>query len=1132
MQIMQKTDNGILYSASDLADFLVCRHLVNLKRINLDTPLQKAKADEQTELLQYRGFEHERAFLDALRIKSKHISEIMVKGTSRSQQISDTLAAMRDGADVIYQAVMLQPPFFGISDFLYKVSTPSRLGPWSYEIADTKLSRSAKARHLIQVGLYSNMLGKMQGVVPIHTHLVLGNGQQESFRLTDYVHYMVQVKSRFLDFVDKTPETYPEKCSHCSLCEWKDLCAEQWEKDDHLNRVANIRKGDISRLKDAGIASLADLALRGDPATNPIHKLGTQEILWRQAKLQLKHRETGKDFVELKELQVEKKLGFLRLPLPDVSDLYFDMEGDPMEEGGLEYLFGISRLEKGELKFYPFWGHNRQEEKKAFESFMDFVTGHLAQHPNAHIYHYADYENRALKHLMGLHGTREAEVDSLLRNQKLVDLYAVVRHSILTSEPRYSIKNLEAFYMKGERSADVKNAGASIIFYENWRKTGDPKLLEEIRQYNEEDCRSTWLLHKWLLELRPNSLPWYSAGADDEPDEEKTARIHEAEKQREHYRQKLVAGLPEDVSLRSAEDNVNQLLFDLLDFYRREDKPGFWRMFDRQGKTVPELMDDLDCLAGLQLDSATPMIKDKKSSVITYRFSPQEHKLAVGDACQDSESLQSIGTIYSLDNEAGLVQLRAGPSVLKAWGDQPPAGITAIAANNHINKKSLQAALLRFIDSYIAGEGKYGVLKSLLYRELPNISGVATGQPLASDKEDASKRAVQVISKMQESCLFLQGPPGTGKTYTGSRAIVALLKQGKRVAVSANSHKAVINLLSATEKAANQGFVFRGAKKGAAENDKTQEGMIENVDGVDVYDPAYQLVGGTAWAFAHENADSAFDYLFIDEAGQVSLANLIAMGVCAKNIVLLGDQMQLGQPLQGDHPGESGQSALDYFLGEHATIPSERGLFLGVTRRMHPDVCKFISDAVYEGRLHAAPENSNQALVLNESAHSSLKPTGISFVEIDHDECGQSSIEEANLIAKIVDNLLGQQYRDKEGTVSHFSEKNILVVAPYNAQVRTLRDRLPTGIEVGTVDRFQGLEAEVVIVSMTTSSGDYLPRNIEFLYDKNRLNVAVSRARSLAIVVANPKLLEVDCKTPEQMALVNTLCWLREYGKI
>lgn len=563
------------------------------------------------------------------------------------------------------------------------------------------------------------------------------------------------------------------------------------------------------------------------------------------------------------------------------------------------------------LNFRPFWGHNRHEEKKAFEDFMDFVTAYIAQHPNAHIYHYADYENRALKHLMGLHGTREAEVDSLLRNQKLVDLFAVVRHSILTSEPRYSIKNLETFYMKGERSADVKNAGASIIFYEHWRKTGDPKLLEEIRQYNEEDCRSTRLLHKWLQKLRPSSLPWYSAETAVEVDEEKSARIHEAEKQREHYRQKLIAGLPEDFSLRSAQDNVNQLLFDLLDFYRREDKPGFWRMFDRQGKTAPELMNDLDCLAGMELDNATPVFKDKKSSVITYRFSPQEHKLAVGDACHDAESLQPVGAIHALDNDAGLVQLRVGPSVMKAWDNQAPAMITAIAANNHVNKKALQAALLRFVDSYISGEDKYRVLKSFLRRELPKISGVASGEPLASDQDDAGGRAIQIIPEMQESCLFLQGPPGTGKTYTGSRTIVALLKQGKRVAVSANSHKAVINLLSATEKAAKlDGFAFRGAKKGAAENDESKDGMIENVDGVGVYDAAYQLVGGTAWAFAHENADSAFDYLFIDEAGQVSLANLIAMGVCAKNIVLLGDQMQLGQPLQGDHPGESGQALL------------------------------------------------------------------------------------------------------------------------------------------------------------------------------------------------------------------------------
>lgn len=239
---MQSNDGNILYSASDLAGFQVCRHLVHLKRVNLDTPLRKTEVDEQTKLLQDKGFDHEEAYLASLRKQYKHIAEIRVKGTSRSQQIADTFAAMRDGADVIYQAVLSQPPFFGISDFLYRVPAPSNLGSWSYEVADTKLSRSAKARHLMQIGLYSTMLSEVQGVMPGYAYLVLGDGRQDKFRLSDYVHYMGQVKSRFLEFVSQPSNTYPEKCSHCGMCEWKMLCEEQWDKDDHLNRVANIRK--------------------------------------------------------------------------------------------------------------------------------------------------------------------------------------------------------------------------------------------------------------------------------------------------------------------------------------------------------------------------------------------------------------------------------------------------------------------------------------------------------------------------------------------------------------------------------------------------------------------------------------------------------------------------------------------------------------------------------------------------------------------------------------------------------------------------------------------------------------------------------------------------------------------------
>jgi uncharacterized protein len=254
------------------------------------------------------------------------------------------------------------------------------------------------------------------------------------------------------------------------------------------------------------------------------------------------------------------------------------------------------------------------------------------------------------------------------------------------------------------------------------------------------------------------------------------------------------------------------------------------------------------------------------------------------------------------------------------------------------------------------------------------------------------------------------------------------------------------------------------------------------------------------------------------------------MGTSARNIVLLGDQMQLGQPIQGVHPGRSGESALEYLLDERATVPEERGIFLGSTYRMHDDVCRFISEAVYEGRLRPFPANQTQRLVLSGSVHAALAPTGIRFHAVLHDGCKQRSEPEARVVRDIHASLLEQAWIDREGVERRMTIDDVLVVAPYNAQVNLLRSRLPQGARVGTIDKFQGQEAAAVIVSMATSSGEYLPRNIEFLYDKNRLNVAVSRARCLAIVVASPELLHIRCHTPEQMGLVNTLCWLREYA--
>jgi superfamily I DNA and/or RNA helicase len=306
--------------------------------------------------------------------------------------------------------------------------------------------------------------------------------------------------------------------------------------------------------------------------------------------------------------------------------------------------------------------------------------------------------------------------------------------------------------------------------------------------------------------------------------------------------------------------------------------------------------------------------------------------------------------------------------------------------------------------------------------------------------------------------------------------------------------------------------------------------MVTNVFDNDEVTGDYNLVAGTAWLFARTEMDQTLDYLFIDEAGQVSLGNLIAMGLAARNLVLVGDQMQLAQPIQGTHPGESGLSALEFLLKDHATVPPERGVFLDVTRRMHPDVCRFISEAVYEGRLHSYSDTASRILVLGSGADPALKPSGLSFVPVTHTECRQKSEAEGTRVLQLFTSLLKQRWIDDSGAERPLAINDILVVTPYNMQVNLLESVLPTGARVGTVDKFQGQEAAVVILSMTTSSAEDIPRAMEFLYSRNRLNVAVSRAKSLAIIVASPLLLEAPCSRVEQMGLVNTLCFAEHYA--
>jgi uncharacterized protein len=424
----------------------------------------------------------------------------------------------------------------------------------------------------------------------------------------------------------------------------------------------------------------------------------------------------------------------------------------------------------------------------------------------------------------------------------------------------------------------------------------------------------------------------------------------------------------------------------------------------------------------------------------------------------------------------------------------------------------------------------------LLRRRPPRIAGHAGG-PLIRPGDDLVSRTIDLAGALDGGTLCIQGPPGTGKTFTAAAVIAELMRRGKRVGVTATSHKVILNLLGAVvearTKAGESGGIYKvGKKDEEGEEALVMSGAVDLIGSKDVAGSLAPgvLVGGTAWVFSREDLEGQFDYLFIDEAGQVCLANAVAMGLSAKNLILIGDQMQLGQPTQGSHPGATGLSCLQYMLHGQPTVPPDRGIFLGTSYRMHSGICRFISDAVYESRLTSYPSAEKNRIVRNGTTTLIPAETGIVWYPVCHDGCAQFSDEEADVIRNITKELLGRSVVEQDGKERVMTADDILYVAPFNAQCRRLTHVLGKSARIGSVDKFQGQEAPVVIVSLCSSTLEEAPRGAAFLLSPNRLNVAISRAQALAIVVGSPELTRVRCRTIEEMKLVNLLCRVIHYA--
>ncbi|HEY9226911.1 MAG TPA: AAA domain-containing protein, partial [Gemmatimonadaceae bacterium] len=695
--------------------------------------------------------------------------------------------------------------------------------------------------------------------------------------------------------------------------------------------------------------------------------------------------------------------------------------------------------------------------------------------------------------------------------------YKVVREGIRTSEPAYSIKNLEVFYAP-ERTEAITSGGDSIVAFERWLVLGDDTLLQQIEDYNAFDCRSTRLCRDWLLSLRHGDVEWFDAKKADAVDAEK-------EKEREANRRasdarilELRQALVQNVS--DADRPWRELLGYLLEYHRREARQEWWEFFKRQDAGVEDLIADTDCIGGLTVDTSVPPRPEKRSKVWTLRFPEQELKLAAGKKAVRADTGEELD-IVSLDDRALRLELKVGPS------REPLVDGMSLIPTRPIDDTTQREAIVRYAEAVIAGrENEYSAITSIVRRDPPRLGDGVILRP--GGQSDLLSGTVDAVGRMDNSHLVIQGPPGTGKTFTSAHAIVELLKSGKRVGVTAMTHKAINNLLSRVEDVARErGVKFTGVKKSSKDPEQQLRGsIIEDTDKNEVAtSDRYQLVAGTAWLFSQPELDRKLDCLFVDEAGQVSLASVVSCGVSARNIVLVGDQMQLSQPVKGAHPGGSGVSALDHLMGDWATVPQDRGIFLASTWRMQPDLCRFVSDAFYDGRLESVESAAQQTLIVSNDAGGALAPFGLRFVSVEHEDRAQKSDEEAERLNSMYRALLGQCWVNQRGETKPIGVDDVLVVSPYNMQVNLLKRVLPDGARVGTVDKFQGQEGAVVLISMAASSGEHIPRGIEFLFSRNRLNVAISRARCLSVVLASPQLLGITCRSVQQVRLANVLCW-------
>ena len=1090
-------------------------------------------------------------------------------------QFAATVDLMRAKVPIIYQGYLehrigtLQ--FNGKPDFLVrddyelyfenKVLCARQISDYEskgkYVAWDAKLASSAKPNYLLQIALYADALGALGMQAEKETGLILGSRKLASFEDSEIVPAMQSARAQLAEAISNFDDSislsnltlYCDTKDSCLVCEYPALCEQARLDSDHLIQVAGINRSQMEKFKLVGIDTMAKLAQANDSDKPSEITATTFEKLRTQAKLQHDYRQTGEvSHLVLPDPEIAV------LPPASANDIFFDMEGFPFypEEGGLEYLFGSS-FRDGTFK--AFFAHDRIQEKKALKEFVSLVTEKLNQDKTAHIYHYASYEVTALTKLAARHGVVEKEVSELVSSGRMIDLYKVVKGSIMVSQPSYSIKKLEAFY-EFTRKSKVLDAGSSINEYDYYRQLVDledpraQEVLQQITDYNEDDCVSTMGLYNWLSSLEGAHTRY-----------QEFQRAKDIKKAREAKRQDFGEDSPESRRANKAERDLERLiektsvleaelenwswgeskqadyrakiwlaLTHSMLYYNREDVIR-WRDWGiRKDATYEALHRDRKALVvqGCQPQQSTAEFfgvdpETKIKLVYKYRLEPgqtcffkKDQKLFVrfslGANQQDTDYGRVIsiaGDLVEFERDATYENMTLEPNAIFENEWIPPGNKPETVG--HV----VQELAASWGSPVQEPEIRHPAM-DLLMRKPPKLRTLGQLPEVVGD--DYLSAITEAVNDLDHSVLAIQGPPGSGKTYLGSRVIKQLVGQGKKVGVVANSHSAVENLMWACLEAGVSPAVM--AKKSQT-GDREAKGWItpstNQVLGKWLAAQQGFVLGGTSWSFcAKEVLEHRLDYIFVDEAAQFSLVDAIAVTANTKSLVLLGDPQQLTQVVQAVHPGGVDNSALGHYMGENQILAPGSGYFVDITRRMHPQINAPVSWLSYKNKLHSHPDTDRNQVP-------GLEP-GLITVPVQHIGNTSSSIEEAEVVVEIA---------SQQSEVLGPSE--VLIVAPYNAQVDLIRQQLDASglqdIAVGTVDKFQGREAMVVIVSLAASSAADAPRGLEFILDRNRLNVAVSRAKANCFLVYSPKIVRSRFRSIEELKSLSRLNGLLGFAK-